>query len=179
MIPILAQGIGIFAFAFNVLSYQAKKNQHLYIMQGISGTLFTVHFLLLGDYTASALNGVSILRGAALAAGRKWSSLPIFLAIEAAFLAAGILTYKGILSIAITAAQLLCTATLWSRNGKVIRIVQFCVLSPTWMVNNIFAGSIGGTVTEILAMISILISFLRFGWSGMEVEHKQDRASIE
>lgn len=179
MILILAQIVGIFAFGFNVLSYQAKKNRQLYIMQGISGTLFTVHFLLLGDHTASALNGVGIVRCAALSAGRKWSSLPIFLAIEAAFLAAGILTYNGILSIAITAAQLLCTVTLWSRNGKVIRIVQFCVLSPIWMINNIFSHSIGGTVTEILAMLSILISFLRFGWSGMEVEHKTKQTGIE
>ena len=37
MILILAQIVGIFAFGFNVLSYQAKKNQQLYIMQGISG----------------------------------------------------------------------------------------------------------------------------------------------
>ncbi len=176
MLEITAQAIGIIAFIFNALSYQAKKNKYLYIMQGISGSLFTVNFLLLGDYTASALNAIGIFRGAALAAGKKWSNLWVYLAIQVAFLTAGILTFNGWLSAAITLAQLICTTTLWSRNGKLIRVVQFCILSPIWLTNNIFAGSLGGITAEIVAMISILVSFLRFGWNGMDVESKKEQS---
>ena len=179
MLEITAQIIGIFAFIFNALSYQAKKNKHLYLMQAISGSLFTINFWLLNDYTASLLNVVGVFRGIALVAGKKWNSLPVYLAIQAAFLASGIFTFDGWLSAAITLAQLICTTTLWSRNGKIIRAVQFGVLSPIWLTNNICSGSIGGIVAEITALLSILISFLRFGWNGMDVEHKKKSAIIK
>ena len=67
MINILAQIISIFAAAFNIFSYQMKDNRRLFLSKGISGALFAVNFIMLGNFTAGALNAVNLLRGAVLA----------------------------------------------------------------------------------------------------------------
>ena len=60
MITILAQIISIFAAAFNIFSYQMKDNRRLFLSKGISGALFAVNFILLGNFTAGALNAVNL-----------------------------------------------------------------------------------------------------------------------
>ena len=84
------------------------------------------------------------------------------------FLLAGIFTYDGYLSVLVTIAQLVSTTTMFSRNGKVIRIFQFFLVCPAWLYNNIVTMAVGGIITEVVSMVSILVSFLRFGLNGFE-----------
>ena len=59
---IIAQIIGIIAMAFNILSYQQKKQRYIIAWQLLGTTLFTVNFFLLGAYTGALLNAVGIVR---------------------------------------------------------------------------------------------------------------------
>ena len=169
---IAAQIVGVIASAVLILSFQAKGNRMFYVMQGGSGLLFAINFLLLGSYTSAVQNVINILRGGVLAAGKKWSNVYTFVLIELLYVASGVLTYQNALSIIVTVAQLAGTAAMWSRNGKVIRIVNFFVTSPSWLANNIYCMSLGGIFAEVFSMISIIVSFLRFGFNGFENENK-------
>jgi len=163
-----AQIIGLIAAAFNIYSFQMKGNKYLYLLQATGGTLFAISFFMMGSYTAATLNLICLLRGGILAAGRKWTNVYTYLLLMVTFLLAGIFTYDGYLSVLVTIAQLVSTTTMFSRNGKVIRIFQFFLVCPAWLYNNIVTMAVGGIITEVVSMVSILVSFLRFGLNGFE-----------
>ena len=47
-IEIVAQIIGIAAMAFNIISYQGKKQSTVIALQLVGGALFAINFLMLG-----------------------------------------------------------------------------------------------------------------------------------
>ena len=65
------------------------------------------------------------------------------------------------------------TFILWGRNGRHIRVAQLCFVSPIWLFNNTVTGSIGGIITEVFGIVSVVISFLRYGWNGFEDDTKK------
>ncbi|MDD2503070.1 MAG: YgjV family protein, partial [Clostridia bacterium] len=62
-----------------------------------------------------------------------------------------------------TAAMVLGTLFMWSRNGKILRYAQFSFISPCWLIYNVAMGSIAGVLTESVNLISVVVSLLRFG----------------
>lgn len=170
MIPVLAQAVGIIASVMNIISFQMKDNRRLYVCQSIGGALFALNFFLLGSYTGALLNLFNLFRGAVLAAGKKWCKWYTFILIQALYIFSCVITYSGYISVVVTVAQLIGTVILWTRNGKVIRVVQFFTVSPAWLFHNIVCFSLGGIITEVISMGSIIVSFIRFGWKGFEKE---------
>ena len=57
---------------------------------------------------------------------------------------------------------------MWRANGKHIRYFQVTLMSPAWIVHNIFNFSLGGILCESFNMISTIISFIRYGKDGFE-----------
>ena len=61
-IQIIAQIFGIFAMAFNIGSYQGKKQGTVIALQLVGGCLFAVNFLLLGAWVGGILNIIAVVR---------------------------------------------------------------------------------------------------------------------
>lgn len=175
---IIAQIAGIVGAGLSIVSYQSKNNKGMFLMKGISGLMFAVNFILLGNITAGLLNLVNLFRGAVLAAGKKWTIWPIYGVIQLAYILCCVFTFgKGemivggytlacVFSVVMTCIQLLETTALWTRDGKKIRLAQSCVISPAWLINNVLTGSVGGIITEVFGIISVIISFVRYGING-------------
>jgi len=168
MIDIIGQIMGILGAATAILSFQMKNNKHLYIAQGVSGLLFAINFFILGTYTAAAINLINLLRGALLAGGERFRRKRYLILVEAVYLISFFFTYSGLMSVIITVVQLGATVIFWMNNGKLIRMSQLFVASPVWLVNNFLVGSIGGIITEAVNIVSILVSFIRYGFNGFE-----------
>ena len=62
-IEIIAQILGLFGLAMNVLSFQQKTKRSLITVQFIGGAFFSLHFLLLNAPTGCLLNFIAVLRG--------------------------------------------------------------------------------------------------------------------
>jgi hypothetical protein len=167
-LDLVGQILGIAGAGAAILSFQMKNNKHLYIAQGISGLLFAVNYLILGAYTSALINFINLFRGAFLASGEKFRKKRFLFLIEAMYLTSFIFTYSGVMSLLITLVQLTATVLFWTNNGKLIRLSQLVVSSPIWLVNNIMAGTIGGVITEVVNIISIFVSFIRYGFNGFE-----------
>lgn len=168
MQQLLAQLIGVVGSAFNIASFQMKRNRFLYLFQGLSSIAFTVNFFMLGSCTGAMLNMINIFRSGIFvlgSQGRKWY---YFVAVEALYIVVTAVTFSGVLSLAVLAAQLIATVFMWMDNGRNIRIVQFFVVSPIWLVHNVMVGSIGGIICEGFNLISIVISVVRIGLNGFE-----------
>lgn len=182
---IAAQIISLIAAAINIASFQMKDNKRLFLCKGISGALFSANFFLLGNTTAGALNAVNLLRGSVLAGGDKWHKTRWLLLIQGLYVTCCILTigksrtaiggvvFSLIVSLLATAAQLTETFFHWGRNGKHIRLAQLFIFSPFWLFNNIVTGSIGGIITEVFGIGSVIISIVRYGIDGFEVQENK------
>lgn len=168
MIDVIGQILGLGGAALAILSFQMKNNKHLYIAQGFSGLLFAANYLILGAYTAALMNLINLFRGFFMAGGERFRGKLFMMIVEVMYFSALLFTFDGVLSVLITLVQMFATVIFWMNNGKLIRLSQLCISSPIWLVNNIAAGTIGGIVTEVVNIISILISFIRYGFDGFE-----------
>lgn len=165
---LLAQAIGMAATIISILSFQCKDNRKLFIMQIASSSIFALHYLLLGAHTGLLLNLASVVRLFFLYNGQKrWARHPAMMVGVTLLMAlCGAVTWNGWLSLLPTAAMAVGTPFYWSQNGKTLRWAQLCFISPCWLAYNIALLSIPGIITETLAMLSVIISLIRF--RGME-----------
>lgn len=164
---IIAQAIGIVAMVICISSFQFKKNKHLFLVQGISSTLFFIHYLLLGQEAGAFMNLLSILRSICLNV-KILRNRVLEILLILGFLAIAIVTYSNWLTILILIAQIGGTIVFWQNNAKRIRIFQLSVSSPCWLIHNVFNFSIGGIITEVFNIISTAVSMIRFRKSGFD-----------
>ena len=62
MSEMFAQGVGIVAMVFLVLSFQMKTPKGILLLQSIGGFLFCINFFLLKQYVGSMLNLLAFVR---------------------------------------------------------------------------------------------------------------------
>ncbi|MBQ2826565.1 MAG: YgjV family protein, partial [Clostridia bacterium] len=79
-----------------------------------------------------------------------------------------IFTYESLVSILLLIAQIVGTYAMWFGDGKRIRTLQLCVVSPIWLLNNILVFTIGGIIAEVFTIASAIISFFRYRKTGFE-----------
>ncbi len=159
---ILKQLIGIMGAVLCVSSFQIKNNKVFFTMQALSGLLFAVNFFMLSAFTGAALNIVNMIRGCCFLVGKKNKPYWVLIGIWGLYAAATVLTYNGWLSILICVAQFVGTYAMFCGKPGVIRILNFTIVSPFWMLHNIVAFSLGGIMCEVFNMCSMLIFMLRY-----------------
>lgn len=168
MTEIIAQIISIAAMALNIFSYQCKKDRHLLLMMGGSSIMFAISFMLLGSSVSAGYNLINVVRFAAILNKRTRSDFMFWL-ICIAYTLVGVLAYDGPWGIALLASQYIGTYATWYRGGAFIRKAQFFVLSPIWLINNsLIVFSVGGILCESFAIVSVIVSFIRYGKNGFE-----------
>lgn len=62
MHEIIAQGIGILAMIFNIVSYQGKKQSAVIALQLVGGAFFAINYLMLGAIVGGLLNIIAAVR---------------------------------------------------------------------------------------------------------------------
>ena len=169
------QLIGYIGMACALISYQCKKNKQYFLFQMGCAIAFTVQFIFLSSWAAMLLNVFSIARGIIFALGDKCKKLFYLIALEASFAvsclcAALFFGERWWIAILLFIAQGGGTLAMWTRDGKKIRLAQLSVISPIWIINNIYYGSIGGIACEIFNIISVVVSIIRFNKSGYDKE---------
>lgn len=164
---IIAQVIGIIAMLVSTFSLQFKTNRSMFICRGLSGLLFSVSYLLLGVYTAAALNLLNLLRSV-FVVNKKTQGKAFMIIMIALYAAATFFTFGGYLSIMVLMAQSAETFVMWGRNGKHIRFCQLFFVSPIWLFHNVVEFSIGGIMAEIFVITSAIVSFIRFRKTGFD-----------
>ena len=167
------QLIGYVGTACALISYQCKRNKNYFLFQTGCAIAFAIQFVLLRSWAGMLLNIFSIMRGVIFALGDKCRKRGYLILIEACFAFSCVLAClafgeKWWIALILFAAQGGGTLAMWTRNGKVIRIAQLCLISPMWLINNIYYFSVGGILCEVFNMISVIVSFIRFGKTGYD-----------
>jgi hypothetical protein len=164
MIQIIAQGIGFIAFLFVVLSFQKNKRYKILLFIGIAQILFTIHFGLLGAWTAAIINLIASTRTFIfnLKGQKKWADKKIFFYLfTLLFWVAGIMTWEGFYSLFPIVGVTLGTISLWMEHPRQIRFINLFP-HPFWFTYNFIVGSYPGMITEVFVFTSVVIGILRF-----------------
>ena len=167
------QLIGYFGTACALLSYQCKKNRNYFLCQMCCAIAFTVQFALLSSWAGMFFNAFSIMRATIFALGDRCKKPFYLVLIQAGYLACSVVSVVCFGEFVWIAALLFIaqsggTLAMWTRNGKTIRMAQLFCMSPLWIVNNVFYGSIGGVMCEVFNMLSVIVSFIRFRKTGYD-----------
>ncbi len=171
-ITIIGQVVGFAAAAIMILSFQFKNNRDLFIAQVVSTALFSVHYMLLGiggdsgAFSGMAQNFGGLLFRTVLVISEKrekWRSPLVLTAICAycAVTAAFTFDRSNIICLLPMLGNMFAMGALWTRKPNVIRIEQFSVTTPCWLVFNISTNSLAGIVTEVFNLISIAVYYIR------------------
>ncbi len=177
----IGQALSILGAVLSIIGFQIKKNKPYFAMQIAIGVCFALSFTFLGSLSAALLNIVNIARSTLLSNKKTAGKKPYLLMLNVMYLTIGLLgifvfsmpsgVNRMIFIFAVIATVLgniAGTLSYWTRDGKKIRIVQLSFVSPCWIFNNCVVGSYGGVACEVFNMISIIVSFIRYGVNGFE-----------
>ena len=169
---LVAQILSIVAMCIALLSFQQKKQRKILLLQFCSSTLFAIHFYMLGALTGCLLNLIGVFRAAVFAnRGKKWADHIAWpLLFCASFVGVYLLNFT-LLGLKATPVNLLIqllptlgmfATTVSFRMKKASQVRVFSLISsPLWFAYNAITLSIGGMLTELFVMVSIIIGMLR------------------
>ena len=185
MQAVLVQAIGFVGAVLIIISFQCKRSQRLILLQMCSNACFMVQFIFLGGFTGSLTLLISIVRNLVLYNHtKKWAKwrgwLPLLII---AYIAAVVFTWADVFSILPCIAMITATIGSWARNGRMIRMANLCVSCPCWIIYDLHTFSIAGVLQEAFMMGSVLVSFVRYGWKGLDgdgeaVENVDDEDAV-
>lgn len=174
---LIAQGFGLIGLFIIVYSYQCKQNRHFFLLQGVGGFMFFLNFLMIGAYAGAFFNLTNLVRGLLFSKDDKkvWKLLVTVFLYTFCYLFSIWLVFGNWFQIFLSTlpyvALVIMSVLMWKGSGKHIRYFQVSCMSPAWIVHNIFNFSLGGLICESFSMISVIISFIRYGKDGFEKKH--------
>ena len=160
---LFVQILGILAMGVGALSLMQKKTTSILLVQIISATLFATHFFLLGAFAGASLNILSLLRNIIIYfKKRKWATPKVWFPLFALFFAVAVyLSGDGLLGILPFAGCIFMSIGLHIDNSTIARRYIICS-SPCWLIYNAINLSIGGVIAEIINLVSLISSIVRY-----------------
>lgn len=166
---LVIQIIGFAGTAAYLVSFQFKKNRHLFMMQALGYVFYFTHYYLLGALTGGFSYLTNLLRSILLASKWKWAHSKWACAglclIQIAIVK---FTWAGWISVLPCIANIASTVGGYTNNPRKIRAANMFINSPVCALYAILVGSWAGVVDELISEASIIISIIRFGWNNLD-----------
>lgn len=160
---VLIQFLAIVALGIWFFSYHFKSRKTILLVQLLSFIFWITHFVLIGAYTGAALAGVAALRLALFSFKTEinWVGKPIVMWFFIFLLGISTyLTFESYWSIAAFIGGVFAIIASWQFDTSKIRIL-FIPSHLSWILYDIFSGSVGGAIAEGVLCLSAIISLLR------------------
>ena len=159
----IGQAIGIIAMIISFLSYQMAEPKKLIVVQSVSTSMFCIHYLLLGSNIAFIMNLACVVRNICFYYKEKVAFLkkfaPIFFTVFIGLL--GFLAWENIFSILMIIALTINTFCMSLGDNQLLR-KSILFTSTLVMIYNLILRSVGGSISEILAITSSAIALVRY-----------------
>lgn len=171
-LSLTAQVVGLFAMAFNILSYQQRTQKRAIAFQLGGSILFAVNYLMLGAVVGGILNAVGIVRALVFLNREKLKAThPAWLmGFAAVYLLSYVLTFTVfgkdpttfnlIVEFLPVIGMTATTISFRLSDAKAIRRFGL-ISSPSWLVYNIVSFSVGAIICEVLSLGSIFLGMFR------------------
>jgi hypothetical protein len=152
-----AQILGYVAFIFGVASFLQKSDKKLILFNASACIVYTVHFFLLGNPTASGSAFVSAVRSGIALKYKAHFLAWIFIALNIAIGAFAAKSWTGWFPVL---GCCFATLGLFYMRGVGLRLM-FLTSTALWLGNNILSGSIGGTALEFSIFVTNATTIVR------------------
>lgn len=167
---VLAQIFGVIGIIFSVLSMQMKTKRNIMIMLFGLNLASALNFLFLDSFSGSLVCFFAVLETFInYLFDSKNKKVPIYIiAIYVVVnLILGFSTYKGILDLIPIVCALLFCATVCTKKESTIRKLMFGNQS-LWLVYDIIVKAYMFSISNVLTLISIIISYFRYDYKKKE-----------
>jgi hypothetical protein len=154
----LSQILATIAIGFNLLSFQFRERRKIIACLTVACLFITVHFALLGHWTATGVGGLATVR---FIVSYRASSKKVMTLFIAASLVVAALTFHGILSVLSCLGSIFGTIGSFCTDNKRLR-QMFMAASGLWLLHNILAGTPVAVLTEILFLTGNLLGYYRY-----------------
>jgi len=162
--PLFIQLIGVGAIISIIWSFQQKKRSAILFFLSIGQVLFSIHYGLLGAWTAVAINVIGIVRGIVFYYKPRyhWAQQPIWAVLFiVAFWIGGFMTWAGWHSVLPLLAMTIETIGVWRNDPKQMRWFLLAT-RPLFFAYSLIVGSYAGMVADVVFSISIITGMVRF-----------------
>ena len=160
----VAQTFGVIGIIFSVLSMQMKTKKNIMIMLLGLNLASALNFLFLDSFSGSLVCFFAVLETFInYLFDSKNKKVPIYIIVIYVIvnLVLGFSTFKSFLDIIPVACALLFCATVCTNKESNIRKLMFGNQS-LWLIYDIIVKAYMFSISNILTLISIIISFYRF-----------------
>lgn len=171
---IISQILALAGFAVYALSFWQKDRRKILLLEVLECFLHSIHYFLLGAYTGGFLNIIGMARSGSFIYKdknkfMKTYTLPaIFMLI---YIANAILTWEGFITLLPTAGSMIICLTIWQHNTKNIRRNSI-VVQILWLIYGIYIGSHMVAASEVILLISTIMSIYRLDIKQQKPEYK-------
>ncbi|APE30378.1 hypothetical protein BOX17_05045 [Halomonas aestuarii] len=155
---LLGQGVSLVALALCLLGFASKRDDRLFVLLLFANVAFAAQFVLFESWVAAGISALIVVRIALVRRFPRHRAL--MLAMLAATLAVAALTWSGPRDIPALAAGLLGSWGMFMLRGIAMR-AALAVAALCWIISNVLAGSIGGTLAESLIFVTNVITIFR------------------
>jgi hypothetical protein len=144
-----AQLVGYLAYFLGVIAFSQKRDRRLKAFSATQSTVYSLHFLLLGNVPACAAAFLSATRSTLALRYRSMLLAAVMVALN---LAAGMMFVKTPAGWLPVVGSCIAAAAMFTLDGVPLRL---CLLCSTflWLTNGILSGSIGGTLLEVTVAV--------------------------
>ena len=124
---LIGQIVGVIATVFTVLSFQTKSRLKLLVVQTVGSALWSIHYIMFGEPTGSALNLISIVRNLIYSKKKDWRwaesyATPAVISVLSVVLS--LLTYKNLFSLLPMVATVISTIAFFLDDERTIRTTE-------------------------------------------------------
>ncbi len=163
MWDIFVQAIGIVGAVCSFASYQFKDKKRIFIALILANVLMAVNYALLGGISGAVLNAVCAVRCVVFCNRDKKifshkAIPPLFTVVIAA---AGAMSWQNAFSLLVIAALAINNLVLAYCSAQTLR-KSLLITCPMMLAYAIVFFSIGGIITELLAIGSAVVGIIRY-----------------
>lgn len=165
---LFGQIISVVAMVAIVLSFQCKSNRNLALVSGTGAGLFALSYFMLAQPSAAVYNIISAVVSI-MCLKKSFKTKLNFGISTVVFIIATYFTYENWWSLILMTAVIGSAYCIILKSGSFIRKLRLFYISPIWLINNtIMCFTIGGIICEVITMISVIVSFIRYRKTGFE-----------
>ena len=167
----LAQVFGVLGIIASVSSMQMKKKKHIMIMLLLLNISSGLCFLFLDSISGTLINAFAVLETIInYRYDLKEKKVPIYIIgiYVVVNLVLGIIAYKSLIDLFPIACSLMYCLTVCTKKESNIRKEMF-INQILWLIYDVTVKAYMFSVSNVLTMISIIISMIRYDYKGRKV----------
>ena len=157
--------VGISAVILYLLGYLQKDRKNIILSNASSRFLYILQYVLLSAFEGAVLDIAGII--SSVLAQKKDSGFIkrhikiFFVVVNLVIIAMGLSLYKNLYSLLPIIGVLFHTSAFWIDDEKIIRRVSL-IGCPFWLIYNCVSGAYGSCVGDVLSIMSLVISMVRY-----------------